>query len=115
MEDAYNRAISECGKGSWVRKKNIINAALRNEQLFEAVMRKLKDGFEELAAALQADVQAAVGSDLNGIRNTLDIVRNGDAARASEEELAFRSKVAEEIRSLKQRLDLIKFFAVERG
>ncbi|KAK4245737.1 nuclear GTPase SLIP-GC [Corynascus novoguineensis] len=115
VEDAYNRAISECGKGSWARKKSIINAALRNEQLFEAVMRKLKDGFEGLAAALQADVQAAVGSDLNSIRNTLDIVRNGDAALPSEEELAFRSRVAEEIRGLKQRLDLIKFFAVERG
>ncbi|KAL2127275.1 hypothetical protein VTI74DRAFT_10996 [Chaetomium olivicolor] len=112
MEDRYTRAIAESGRGSWDRKKAIINSALKNEGLFEGVMKKFRDRFRELAAALQTDIQAAAQANLEVIKGTLDIVRNEDVNFESEEDVAFRARVAEQVRIAKVELERI---AAEAG
>ena len=86
---------------------NIINTALENELLLEVVMRKFRDGFRDLVAALQTDIQAAVAADLDVIKGTLDMVRNENVALQSEEDVAFRARVADKVRDAKQGLERV--------
>lgn len=92
------------GTGSWARKKRIINAALGNEELFRGPMRRFQNEFEDLAAKLQTDIQAAVRADFDVIKATLDMVRNEDVAAQSDEDRAFRLRVMEQARAANQEL-----------
>ncbi|KAH6633922.1 hypothetical protein B0J18DRAFT_414751 [Chaetomium sp. MPI-SDFR-AT-0129] len=97
METTYWNAICEAGRGSWDRKKAIINGALRREALFRELMQKLKRKFEDLATQLETDARAAVGEYLDGVKNSLDMVRSENVALEAERDPEFRTRVAKEL------------------
>ncbi|KAK3903178.1 hypothetical protein C8A05DRAFT_43557 [Staphylotrichum tortipilum] len=107
MEQAYWNANLKSGRGSWERKKAVINEALRDEQLFANMMRKLKRTFEELAAKLDTDALALVEEHLGSIDGTLDMVRSENVALESERDPEFRTRVGNEVDGLNEAMDPI--------
>ena len=95
------------GRGSWTSKKACINQALRAEQLFPDLMRKLRHNFEELAVELEAQALALAEEHLNKIDSTLDIVRSDNVALESERDPEFRGRVGNEMDALREAMDRI--------
>ncbi|KAK3367927.1 hypothetical protein B0H63DRAFT_490012 [Podospora didyma] len=108
MEQAYAGAQRISGTGSWAGKKSIINGRLAQEEQFRALMRRFRDGFGDLAAALQAEIQTKVRERLDVIAGILDIIRSEAAAEESERDPGFRMRVAEEIQAVKAAMEEIR-------
>src|SRR6266699_460193 len=89
------------GGGSDRRRKNSINSAIGRRGLFEDLLNKFKNNFYRLADDLQSDVQAAVRTHLDVIRNSLDILRSENAALESEQDPEFRGRVEAEVGRVK--------------
>lgn len=102
VKSTYSRLINSIlGRGSDGRRKDIINDKLGSESLFENLMKNFRNRFRVLADELQSDIEAAVETPLDGIRRTLDIIRNENAASESEQDPEFRGRVQAEIGNAK--------------
>jgi hypothetical protein len=93
------------GRGSWARKKAIINGALSSDQLFTDLMRKFKHKFNDLATQLKTDALVLVDAHLDVIEGTLNMVRSENVAVESERDPGFRARVAEVVESVKEAMD----------
>lgn len=60
-------------------------------------MRELRDCFKDHAKGLQQELGELVSTNLDAIRDTLDIVRKENAAEESERDPEFRQRVAHEV------------------
>lgn len=90
----FRKADSIAGTGSWARKKDIINGRLGEEELYTTLMRRFRNGFRELAAGFQRDVQATIEAQLDLVTGILDIIRSENVSEESEREPEFRERVA---------------------
>lgn len=95
------------GTGSWARRKGIINGALRREELLDDLMEKFKRKFGELAEKLEDNVRDSVEEHLGVVDSTLDMVRDENVALESERDPAFRTRVADELRELKEAMERV--------
>ncbi|KAK4041410.1 hypothetical protein C8A01DRAFT_14819, partial [Parachaetomium inaequale] len=105
LESSYWSANCESGRGSWARKKAIINRALSNEKLFTDLMRKFKHKFNDLAAQLETDALVLVEAHLGVIEGTLNMVRSENIALESERDPEFRARVAGEVEGVKEAME----------
>ncbi len=95
------------GRGSWNRRKAIINPALRDEQRLSDLMRKLRRKLGELAAQLETQALALAEAHLNTIDSTLDMVRSEHVALESERDPEFRGRVRNEVDALNEAMERI--------
>lgn len=102
MEAVYTDAIMESGSGSDRRRKAIINGKLSDEALFPNLMRQFRNEFRALALEFQEEVRNAVAKHLDAVRDTLDIIRSENVARESEQDPAFRRRVAAELERVRE-------------
>ncbi|KAF5628695.1 hypothetical protein F25303_10328 [Fusarium sp. NRRL 25303] len=87
------RCNDEFGRGSDARRKAIIRGALSDEDLFNKLMRTLKDSFQANSEATQVKIQEATVEYLRVIEQRFDLVRSENAARESEQDPDFRLRV----------------------
>lgn len=100
IESSYSSLTNNIlGRGSDSRRKQIINDKLSRESIFENLMKNFRNKFTILADSLQSDIEVAVATHLDVIRETLDIVRNENAASESEQDPEFRGRVQAEVQT----------------
>lgn len=71
-------------------------------------MRRFRSEFITLGTALQGKIQIKVEEHLDIIMGILDIIRSDIVVKDSEMDLGFRTRVAEEIRSLEATMEGIR-------
>lgn len=90
------------GPGCDRRRKGIVGNKLTDEITF----RKLVGGFRERlhrhADELQQDLAETVSIHLDGVRGTLDLVRQQNVAEESERDPVFRNRVAVEVERVRR-------------
>ncbi|KAF5543358.1 hypothetical protein FNAPI_9680 [Fusarium napiforme] len=99
MEPFYNKCNAEFGRGSDARRKAIIRGALSDEDLFQKLMRSLKDSFKANSEATQEKIQEATVEYLRVIEQRFDLVRSENVARESEQDPDFRLRVEQVARA----------------
>ncbi|KAJ6789790.1 hypothetical protein PWT90_02340 [Aphanocladium album] len=102
MEPSYNTCRRDGGSGVDRRRKNIIERAFGDEELFEGIMQKLLTQFRAIARATQDDVTAAVRRYLEKVHATMDLVRDENTAIESQRDLVFHRRVSEAMKSAQQ-------------
>lgn len=85
------------GRGCTVLRQRHVRRTFANEATFESIMRELRDCFKDHAKGLQQELGELVSTNLDAIRDTLDIVRKENAAEESERDPEFRQRVADEV------------------
>ena len=90
----------ETGRGSDMRRKNIIKNRLRDERVFESQQIMFKNRFDTIAESLQSGIQGAIATHLSVITNTLNIVRDENVALESERDPEFRGRVERKTREV---------------
>ena len=90
------------GRGSDRRRKDVVANTLTNDTIF----RKLTDSFKQRlyrhADKLQEDLVETVSEHLDGVRGTLDLVRQQNVAEESERDPEFRNRVALEVERIRE-------------
>ncbi|KAG9498470.1 hypothetical protein J7337_009275 [Fusarium musae] len=99
MEPFYNKCNAEFGRGSDARRKAIIRGALSDEDLFQKLMRSLKDSFKANSEATQEKIQEAIVEYLRVVEQRFDLVRSENVARESEQDPDFRLRVEQVARA----------------
>ncbi|KAF5644498.1 hypothetical protein F52700_2498 [Fusarium sp. NRRL 52700] len=99
MEPFYNECNAEYGRGSDARRKAIIRGALSDQDLFNKLMRSLKDRFKANSEATQGKIQEATVEYLRVIEQRFDLVRSENVARESEQDPDFRLRVEQAARN----------------
>ncbi|KAI3337499.1 hypothetical protein HD806DRAFT_476847 [Xylariaceae sp. AK1471] len=107
MEPAYESARSQRGDGSHSRKIAAINATVRRDGLFADLLRTFRKDFIELADEAQDNIQEAIESHLDSIRDTFNIVRDENAASEAERDPEFRHRVEGVVRTIKGEMERI--------
>lgn len=85
------------GRGCTELRQKRVRRTFANEDTFESIMRELRDRFKDHANGLQQELSDLVSVNLDAIRDTLDIVREENAAEESERDPEFRQRVANEV------------------
>ncbi|KAI0867597.1 hypothetical protein GGS24DRAFT_485128 [Hypoxylon argillaceum] len=93
MENEYDKARRQSGRGSDARKKAIINSAVQRNGLFTDLLKSFKKEFNEHVDNAQDNIQQATNSHLEAIKNTFNIVRSDNAALESEKDPEFHARV----------------------
>ncbi|KAK6073656.1 Nuclear GTPase SLIP-GC 3 [Seiridium cupressi] len=104
MEPAYNASNMEHGTDSDLRKKNIINRHVSQEELFKGILKITAKRFKTLVKECQRDIRRVLQEQFEELKATLDIVRNENAATEGEQDLEFCDRVQEAIARSKQRM-----------
>ncbi|KAH7243016.1 hypothetical protein B0J15DRAFT_92977 [Fusarium solani] len=99
MEYSYTKCNQEYGRGSDLRRKNIIGSALSNQYLFTALVRTFRDSFRAKAEESQEAIREAVVRYLDVVQETFDLVRSENVARESQQDPDFRLRVEEVART----------------
>ncbi|KAM0427908.1 hypothetical protein ACHAPT_007367 [Fusarium lateritium] len=99
METPYRRCNQESGRGSHQRRKDIINGALDNQDLFTNLMRTFRDAFRAKAEESQVAIRDAAVRYLDVVQETFDLVRSENVARESEGDPEFRLRVEDVVRT----------------
>ncbi|KAI0431968.1 hypothetical protein F5Y09DRAFT_303069 [Xylaria sp. FL1042] len=107
MEDAYENARREKGRGCDARRKAIINSAVTRNGLFADLLRSFKRGFNECMDNTQERMQQVVGSHLDAIRGTFDIIRSDNVSLECEKDPEFRRRVEERLMATKEEMTRI--------
>lgn len=96
------------GSGSDRRRKAIINRAVRDQSLFEKLMRTFRGHFKTLVVDLQRELQAVVETHLGCIESTFNILRSDNAAEECERNPEFRSRVEAKVVEVKEESRMIQ-------
>ncbi|KAF9772317.1 hypothetical protein IL306_009981 [Fusarium sp. DS 682] len=86
-------------RGSDARRKAIIRGALSDENLFNNLMRNLKESFRANSEAIHTKIQEATMEYLRVVEERFDLVRSENVARESEQDPDFRLRVDEVARN----------------
>lgn len=76
-------------------------------------MRRLRRRFHELAGELQDETQRAVGTHLDAIHGTFEMLRDENVALESERDQPFRDRVAAEVGRVQLEISHIKDVVTE--
>lgn len=85
------------GTGCDRRRKNIVANTLTDKSIFRNVLRGFRESLHLDADNLQQILSEVVSVHLEGIRGTLDLVREENVAEESERDPGFRNRVAVEL------------------
>ncbi|GAW26459.1 putative nuclear GTPase SLIP-GC [Rosellinia necatrix] len=108
MENAYNNARCQSGRGSDACRKAIINSAVNQNGLFADLLRKFRKDFNEHVKNAQDRIHEAVESNLGAIQDTLDIIRSDNIALESEKDPEFRERVTAALETTKQEMERLR-------
>lgn len=92
------------GPGSDRRRKDIMNAALADRELFTKLLTDTKTIFKTHASSLQGEVQAAITKFLRAVKKAFDLVRDENVARESERDPEFRLRVETSAKTSQEQL-----------
>lgn len=105
MESSYRACNRESGTGSDSRRKRIVNRRLHGEDVFTEMEMQLKGHFNTIAEDLMKQQMEATRAHFRAMKENLDMLRDENVVLESESDPEFRTRVDEEVRTVKDRLD----------
>ncbi|KAI3399760.1 hypothetical protein diail_5828 [Diaporthe ilicicola] len=102
MSKVYKEAVSEYGRGSDRRRKDIVAETLTDSTIFKDLMQELKRRFELHTNGLQQNIADGLSVHLDAVQATFDLVRQENVAEESERDPDFRRRVAEEVARIRE-------------
>ena len=85
-----------------------MSSAVASQALFTGLMRDFRDLFNAKVDQVQGEMEAAVASHLNSVRETLDLVRSENSCRESTQNPVFRDMVAGEVNTSMESIERIR-------
>jgi len=107
MESSYRACNRESGTGSHARRKDIISRRLRGEDIFTEMEKQLREHFNAIAEDLLRQQTEATRAHFRAIKENLDMLRDENVILEAERDPEFRTRVDEEVRRVKDQLDLL--------
>ena len=107
MESSYRACNRECGTGSHGRRKGVISWRLRGEAIFTEMELQLKGRLNAIAGDLRRQQTEATGAHFRAIKENLDMLRDENVILEAERDPEFRTRVDEEVRKVRDRLDML--------
>lgn len=88
-------ADQDLGTGSDRRRKSIMNRKISEDELFEGILEETWKRFRTSINESEREVQRVLSLQFDGLKATLDIVRNENAISEGEQDPDFRVRVQE--------------------
>lgn len=94
--------MSAVGRSSDRRRKDVVANTLTDDAIFRNLIDSFRQRLYRHADKLQQDLAETVSEHLDGVRGTLDLVRQQHVAEESERDPEFRNRVALEVERIRE-------------